>query len=755
MFDGEGRFMRSLLSTRGIARASALHPWRVVIAWVFLLALSVFMIGGVGMNLTTTAEMTNNPESKAGAERLEERLRGEDPVTETIIIRASSTTVNDSAYQAVVEQTAASLMALDGVVSSVQTYYSTGNAGLVSEDKRTTIIPVTLAGTLDDAEKHTTEYIDTVHAARADGFEVYTVGDISITEAFNAISEEDLQRAEAFGMPIALIILVVVFGALVAAGVPILLALLAMGVSLGVTAALSQVYELSFFVTNMITMIGLAVGIDYSLFVLERYREERRRGMSKIDAISIAGGTASKAVVFSGITVVLALSGMLIVPSTIFQSLGAGAVIVVIVSVLATLTLIPAIVGLLGDKLDWPRRRKYDEKTAAAQAQYDHETIHKGFWGRITAAVMRRPVVAVVITLAILIAATLPYFDMKAGTTGVETLPESDVKTGFTILQEDFYVGVLAPVEIVIDGPASNVNVQASIESLVDDIEASEMFGPATVETNDAGDLTLVSAPLVTEAFSQESHDAVVWLRESIIPATFNGSGAEVFVAGDTALDEDLNAMIEDYTPIVFAFVLGLSFILLMLAFRSIVVPIKAILMNMLSVGSAYGLLVLMFQKGYGEFLGFAKTPAIESWLPIFLFCVLFGLSMDYHVFLLSRIREHYDLTGRNRESVAVGLQSTAKIITGAALIMVAVFSGFASGELVFMQQVGFGLAVAIFIDATIVRSVLVPAAMALLGNLNWYLPRWLHWLPDLRVEGAAAHVEPIVAPVAAGNGDD
>ncbi len=342
------------------------------------------MIAGVGMNLTTAVEFTNNPDSVKGADLLEDRLRGENPVTETIVVRAADATVDDPGYQAIVEQTTADLLALDGVVHSAVNYYGTGNAGLVSEDKRTTLIPVTLAGSLDDAEKHATEYIETVNAGRTTGFEIYTVGDISINEAFNTISEEDLQRAEAFGLPIALIILVVVFGALVAAGVPILLALIAMAVSLGVTAAISQVYELSFFVTNMITMIGLAVGIDYSLFVLERYREERRRGMPKLDAISIAGGTASKAVVFSGITVVLALAGMLIVPSTIFQSLGAGAVIVVIVSVLATLTLVPAIIALLGDKLDWPRRRKYDESTVAAQYEYDHETIHKGFWGRIT-----------------------------------------------------------------------------------------------------------------------------------------------------------------------------------------------------------------------------------------------------------------------------------------------------------------------------------------------------------------------------------
>jgi len=745
--------MRSLLSTRGLARTSALHPWRVVGAWVVMLVLAIAMVAGIGLDLTTAAEFTNDPDSAKGAELLEDRLRGEEPVTETIIIRATDATVSDAEYQAIVEQTTASLRAMDGVVASVTNYYETDNAGLVSEDQRTTLLPVTLVGTLDDAEKHATEYIDTVNAGRTTGFEIYTVGDVSITEAFNTISEEDLQRAEAFGLPIALIILVIVFGALVAAGVPILLALMAMGISIGITAVVSQVYELSFFVTNMITMIGLAVGIDYSLFVVERYREERRRGIAKLDAISIAGGTASKAVVFSGITVVLALAGMLIVPTTIFQSLGAGAIIVVIVSVFATMTLIPALIALLGDKLDWPRRRKYDAATIAAQNAYDHETIHKGFWGRITRVVMRRPIAAVAITLVLLVGATIPYFDLKSGMTGVETLPESDVKTGFEILQEDFFVGVIAPVEIVIDGPADSVDVQAGINQLVEDMEASGQFGPTTIETNEAGDLTLVSAPLVTNANDEASYETIKWLRESIIPATFTGTGTEVYVSGDSAFNEDLNTVIEDYTPIVFAFVLGLSFILLMLAFRSIVVPIKAILMNLLSVGAAYGLLVLMFQKGYGDFLGFQESPIIEAWVPLFLFCVLFGLSMDYHVFLLSRIREHYDSTHNNRESVAVGLQSTAKIITGAALIMVTVFGGFASGELVFMQQVGFGLAAAVLIDATIVRSVLVPASMALLGNLNWYLPRWLHWLPDLRVEGAAAHVE--AAPVAAGGGDD
>jgi RND superfamily putative drug exporter len=370
---------------------------------------------------------------------------------------------------------------------------------------------------------------------------------------------------------------------------------------------------------------------------------------------------------------------------------------------------------------------------------------------------MRHPVIAVVIALVILVSASLPYFDMKTGQAGVESLPQSDVKTAFEILERDFYVGVISPVEIVIDGNANDPAVAERIDTLVAELRTDAEYGPATVTTNDAGDLTLVSTPLATDANSQVSYDAVANLRESIVPSVFNGTDAEVYVSGVTAFNADFNTLIDDYTPIVFAFVLGLSFLLLMLAFRSLIVPIKAIIMNLLSVGAAYGLLVLVFQKGYGaDFFGFNQVATIESWLPIFLFCVLFGLSMDYHVFLLSRIREHYDGTGRNRESVAVGLHSTAKIITGAALIMVAVFAGFSMGKLSMMQQMGFGLAVAVFLDATIVRSVLVPASMALLGNLNWYLPRWLHWLPDLLVEGAPVHQPvPVEVPIAAGGGDD
>jgi RND superfamily putative drug exporter len=414
--------------------------------------------------------------------------------------------------------------------------------------------------------------------------------------------------------------------------------------------------------------------------------------------------------------------------------------------VVATLTLVPALLSLLGDRIDWPRRRQYDAAAVAAQRARDAETFHRGFWGMIARVVMGRPVVSAVLAAGLLVAAAVPYLDLHRGQAGVESLPPSDVRTAYTLLSRDFPAGRLAPVEVVVDGPRTTA-VLAGIERLVAAAGQDPVFGPAEpTQWNASGDLALVRIPLTVDASSPSALAAVDRLRDDLIPAAFTNVPAAALVTGGPAFNADFEAIVRDYTPLVFAFVLGLSFLLLMLAFRSLVVPLKAIVMNLLSVGASYGLLVLVFQKGYlHNVLGFQQTPTIESWVPIFLFCVLFGLSMDYHVFLLSRIREHYDTAHDNRAAVAVGMQATAKIITGAALIMVAVFVAFASGTLVMFQQMGFGLAVAVVLDATIVRSVLVPASMALLGDRNWYLPRWLTWLPDLRVEGT-----PVAAPPSA-----
>jgi len=744
--------MNGPFSTAGVARISARRPWHVLACWLVLLVLASVAATGLSDAFTTDSDFTNNPESVRADNLLGQRMRegGGEPVTETIVIRSETLTVDDAAFRQVVERTAARLRAEPRLFGPTMTYYdavATGDpsaAGLVSADRHTTLIPVSF---VSDASVYTGDYLDAVAAEGREGIQVLTVGDLSVDDAFNRAAEEDLIKGEGLGLLATLVVLVVVFGALVAAGVPVVLALVSIFVAVGLTALLGRVMDLSFFIVNMITMIGLAVGIDYALFVVERYREERRHGRAKLEAIEVAGGTASKAVLFSGTTVVFALMGMLLIPTVLFHSLGAGAILVVIVAVLATLTLVPALLSLLGDRIDWPRRRRYDAAAVAAQDRYDHETIHRGFWGGLTRVVMARPIVSVVLCVSVLVAATLPYLDLQRGQSGVESLPPGDVRTAYEVLTNDFAAGLLAPVQIVIDGQRDG-ETEAGIDRLVASTETNNTFGAAeTVEWNAANDLALLRIPLTVDGSSPDALAAVELLRNDLIPAAFDGLPATVLVTGGPAFNADFEGVVRDYTPLIFVFVLGLSFLLLTMAFRSIVVPAKALVMNLLSVGAAYGLMVLVFQKGVGaDFFGFQQTPVIEAWIPIFLFCVLFGLSMDYHVFLLSRIREHYDLTGNNTESVAVGLQATGKIITGAALIMLAVFAGFASGQLVMFQQMGFGLAVAVVIDATIVRSILVPASMTLLGKWNWYLPSWLRWLPDLRVEGVPVQI-PLPVP--------
>jgi uncharacterized membrane protein YdfJ with MMPL/SSD domain len=360
------------------------------------------------------------------------------------------------------------------------------------------------------------------------------------------------------------------------------------------------------------------------------------------------------------------------------------------------------------------------------------------FWGRIVRAVMRRPVVSLVAAVALLLAAAIPFLSLETGTAGISTLPERfESRQGFELLNREFQGQTTDPVLIAVDGDADSAEVQDGVERLTAALGEREIFGEPEEETSPGNDLVLLTVPVAGDSVSAEAVAAVRELREEVIPEAFAGSGAEVFVGGDTAEDIDYYDVMDTWLPIVITFVLGLSFILLTIAFRSIVVPATAIAMNLLAVGAAYGLLVLVFVKGVGnELFGFQQVDIIEAWVPLFLFAVLFGLSMDYQVFLLSRIRERFSQTGDNEEAVSFGVGSTARLITGAALIIIAVFAGFARGDLVMFQQMGFGVAVALLIDATIIRSVVVPATMTLLGRWNWYLPSWLSWLPDVHVEG-------------------
>jgi RND superfamily putative drug exporter len=492
----------------------------------------------------------------------------------------------------------------------------------------------------------------------------------------------------------------------------------------------------------MLTFMGLAVGIDYSLFIVSRYREERRRGREPLEAIAAAGTTASRAVLFSGMTVVLALVGMLIVPTKIFVSLAVGAILVVLVAVVAALTLLPAILSLLGDRIEAWRVPLFGRRSQADSSQ------RGGVWGRIVGQVMRRPVIALITAVTVLVVAATPYTGIQTGSAGLSSLPDgSRAKQGFLVLNREFTAGDVTPATIVIDGAVATSSAQQAYRRLQIGLGRDHRFGPPQPAVSATQRLAVISVPVAGDPNSNGALNAVRDLRHTYLPAALRGSGLHAYVSGASAQNLDYFAITDQYLPIVFSLVLGLSFILLTLAFRSVVVPASSIVMNLLSVGAAYGLLVLVSQQGHGAaILGFQRVPIVEAWIPLFLFSVLFGLSMDYQVFLLSRIRERYDQHGDAREAVAYGIVSTARLITGAALIMVAVFAGFAAGQLVMFQQMGFGLGVAILVDATLVRTVLMPAWMTLLGDHSWYLPRFLNWLPDLRVE-----TTPIPPPAAAG----
>ena len=442
---------------------------------------------------------------------------------------------------------------------------------------------------------------------------------------------------------------------------------------------------------------------------------------------------------FSGSMFVIALTGMLLVPSNVMKSLAVGAISVGIVSVLAALTLLPALLGLIGDGVNRLRVPWLGRNLGAAE--------EGRFWGAVVRAVMRRPVVYLVTFSALLIALAVPAFGLTLGASGVSTLPDRlEARQGFEALARDFPQASSSPVLIAVEGDVRSPAVRAGIARLREELSSDSAFGRSDFRISSRGDAAVIGVQLGGDKTGERALDAVRRLRSTEIPLAFDGTGARVLVGGDTADNVDFIDAMNAWLPIVFGFVLGLSFVLLTVVFRSIVVAATSIVLNLLSVGAAYGLVILVSVHGIGSgLLGFQRVDAIEAWVPLFLFSVLFGLSMDYQVFLLSRIKERYDESGSTSDAVAHGVASTARLITGAALIIVAVFTGFAVGDLVMFEQMGFGIAVALLLDATIIRSVLLPAAMRLLGRWNWYLPRWLEWLPRIQVE--AEHARAPLAP--------
>lgn len=725
--------------TERAARASSRHPWRVLVVWIVAV---VVAIGTVGTFLGTALEgeigITSETESKRAEQLFGEGFPPAPPeqaIIEVVVVRSETGSVDDAAFEQSVRRLADELR--QAGAANVVSFYASGNEGLVSADRDATELLVGLGPDAD--EEAVKPLIERVQALDDEpGIAAAMAGEWTSEADFAQLAQDDLRTGELFfGGPAALLILLLVFGAVVAGLVPLAVAMVSIFVALALTALVGQAFPLSVFTINMLTAMGLALGIDYSLFILSRFREERAGGREKLEAIAAAASTTSRAVLFSGIAFVLAMTGMLLVPSTILRSLAAGAILVALVSIVAALTLLPAVLSLLGDRIN-ALRIPYFGRAAVG-------TSESPFWSRIVRAVMRRPVLSLALAAGLLVAAALPALTLAVGSAGPSTLPDSfESKQGFVLLTQEFPSGGVDPVEIAVAGDVGSAKVQAAIEQLEAEADRRPVFGEPVVETNQAGNLARITLPLGGDAVAERATDAVRDLRGDIVPNAFAGVDAEVAVGGPTAEEIDYHDTMENWLPIVFAFVLGLSFILLTIAFRSIVVAANAIIMNLLSVGAAYGLLVLVFVEGVGnELFGFERADSVEAWVPLFLFAVLFGLSMDYQVFLLSRIRERFNQTGDNDASIAFGVGSTARLITGAALIIIAVFWGFARGDLIMFQQMGFGVAVALLIDATIIRSVVVPASMKLLGSRNWYLPSWLGWLPDVNVEGAGEPPRP------------
>jgi uncharacterized membrane protein YdfJ with MMPL/SSD domain len=756
------------ISPETLARASSRHAWRTVGVWAVILVLGFGASGVLLSNaLTTDFDFTNNPEAIQAQTLLQQKQLEQDVAPETFVMTGPQGATTDPAFTAKVNAALNDLRALDKtVVLQVPSAYPLSEQdksnpqvaalGPFPSQDGTAVLFNTILVKKSDKTATIVDPLDAIQAKYTTGdTHFYMLGEPTSTADFKKISENDLKKGETIGVVVAIVVLLIVFGSLIAGVTPIIMGIFAIGVAFGIVGLLGAVWRWSFFVPNLITMLGLAVGIDYSLFIVSRYREERRRGRDNLEAIGMSGATANRAVFFSGLTVVIALAGMLLVPTTIFRGLAGGAIIVVLISVALSMTLLPALMALFSDRLVKPgfifgRGRTLQQGRAG------------GFWDRESRSVMKRPWVYLIVTASFMILLSVPYWTqsradgvghgMKKGFSGIAAIPDGiPTKDAFNVLVAKFPTesGAQSTAQVVIPGSKTDPSVAQKIQALDAAIANDAAFAkPQPPQTSQDGTVTLVSIPFAGEATDSQSAaavDAITRLRDQYVPQAF-GQDSRVLVGGDTAMTKDFFDISNFYTPIIILLVLGLSFILLTVVFRSIVVPAKAIVMNLLSVGAAYGLITLIFQQGgpswahsIANALNFTQVDAIESWLPLFLFSILFGLSMDYQVFLLSRIREEYDKTSDNAEAVAYGLRTTGGIITGAAVIMVAVFAAFASGRIAALQEMGFGLAVAVFLDATIVRSILVPSAMKLLGDRNWYLPGWLQWLPKVDVEGHAA----------------
>jgi uncharacterized membrane protein YdfJ with MMPL/SSD domain len=707
-----------------MGRWSAYHWKTATFGWLAFVIV-VFALGGMAGTKTIDQNEPGPGESGRMERILDEGFK--QPVGENVFIEHSTLKVTDPAFTAVIEDVVRRIRTLDAV-QNVQSPLGPENESQVAASGHAALVAFEIRGDPDDAVDEIGPVLDRVNVAQQvhPEFFIGEFGNASAQDGVVTAYEDDLGKAGQLSLPITLAILVVAFGSLVAAGIPLLLALTAVFGTFGLVALSSHLLPMANEAPALVLLIGLAVGVDYSMFYLKRAREERAAGRSVHAAVEAAAATSGRSVLVSGLTVMTAMAGMFLTGDKIFASLAIATIAVVAMAVLGSLTVLPALLCRLGDKVDRLRvplvgRMRRDDGQGR-------------IWGTVVDQVMRRPVLWAVLSGGLLVALAIPATQLRLQSGGPDSYPQSlPVIQTYNRMQEAF-PGEALPANVVVKAPDVNApEVQAAIEELREQAVATDRaYEPITVEVNRNATVANITVPIDGAGTDAASEASLAALRTDVVPETVGAlPEAEAGVTGLTAAWIDSKNEIKSELPLVFAFVLAFAFVLMLFAFRSLVIAAKAIVLNLLSVAASYGVLVLVFQNGYGkDLIGFSSTAGIDPVIPLLLFVILFGLSMDYHVFILSRIREAFHRGIGSDAAIAYGIRSTAGVVTSAAIVMVFVFAVFATLSLMFFKQFGVGLAVAVLLDATIVRAVLLPASMKLLGDWNWYLPSWLEWLP-------------------------
>ncbi|MFD9128496.1 MMPL family transporter [Kitasatospora sp. NPDC059571] len=722
---------------------SARHRKTAVFGWLLFVVLAAYLGGVHGSTKVTDAE--SMPGEVARAAKILDDAGIKTPAGETVLVQSAARTADDPAFHALVDQTLAAVRAT-GRTADLRSPYDTG---AVSADRHAALIQFTVAGEdRDQAVANVPAVLSAVagvQAAHRDAT-VAELGEASSGKWVQDQFKNDFQRAEWTAVPLALGILLIAFGAVVAAVLPVVLALTAFIAAGGLVALSSGILHTSDDASSVMLLVGLAVGVDYCLFYLRREREERAAGRDAAGALRVAAATSGRAVLVSGVTVVVAMAGMFLTGIADFQAMSFATILVVITAVLGSLTVLPALLSMLGDRVEkgrLPLLHKLRRTDGAAGGR---------LWNALLTPVLNRPLAATVLAGGLLLGLAAPLLTMHtANLTFQQQLPAGNSLVATSKAIQAAFPGSPSPATVVvradaIDSPAMR---QAIADLQARALATGRMHGPIQVTVHREQNVALIDIPLNGSGNDDTSTAALTALRKDVIPATvLKVPGAEAPVTGSTAGSHDFNRQMSDSMLPVFGFVVAFAFLLMLCSFRSLGIAATAVVLNLLSVGAAYGVLALVFQHGVGASLfGTTGVGAVESWVPLFLFVILFGLSMDYHVFVVSRIKEAHDRGLTTRAAVSHGIRSTAGVVTSAAVIMVGVFAVFGTLSMQSMKQMGAGLAVAVLVDATVIRAVLLPAVMTLLGERNWYLPRWLNWLPNL---SHGADIPPVTPAAAA-----